>query len=407
MYTRSGTALAPMTKRALVGLAAVSIIPIALSLVMAAREVNSEVSASPGVPKFQVDLSWPAKLPNGWIMGVPSWVAVDRRDHVWVLHRPRALPADQQRRAAPPVLEFDPEGKVVRGWGGPTDRYDWPDIEHGVFVDYQDHVWIGGINPIAGAEGSQRSDDMLLEFTMTGQFVRQIGGRDTSAGNRDAKNLKRPADVFVYPRTGEVFVADGYGNTRVLVLDARTGAFKRMWGAFGNVPVDAPPLAPGARRPFPPLVTEGPGPDQFDVVHALTVSNDGLVYVADRQHRRIQVFTVEGRYVAQTFINRTSPNPRTGGGLAFSPDPDQRFMYVADFDNGQVVIVDRRTLDRVGAFGNRSSKPGDFQSLHNLATDSQGNLYTAEVAPGARVQKFLVRPAPSAGTVRAPKGDPR
>jgi sugar lactone lactonase YvrE len=166
-----------------------------------------------------------------------------------------------------------------------------------------------------------------------------------------------------------------------------------MWGAFGNVPLDAPPVPPGARRPFPPLETEGPGPDQFDVVHALAVSNDGLVYVADRQHRRIQVFTLDGRYVTQTFINRKGPNPRTGSGLAFSPDPGQRLMYVADFDNGQVVIVDRRSLAVVGSFGSRSDKPGDFQSLHNIAADSKGNLYTAEVAPGARVQKFVLKSA--------------
>jgi DNA-binding beta-propeller fold protein YncE len=387
-----------MNARVLVGLAAAAV---GLSLVVAARAGGPGPVAAAAVPQFQVDRSWPAKLPNGWVMGVPSWVAVDRHDHVWVLHRPRTVPADQQARAAPPVLEFDAQGKVLRAWGGPADRYDWPDIEHGIFVDYRDHVWIGGINPIAGAEGSQRSDDMLLEFTAKGQFVRQIGGRDTSGGNRDTKNLKRPADVFVSRKTGEVFVADGYGNTRVLVLDLRTGAFKRMWGAFGNVPLDAPPVPPGARRPFPPLQTEGPGPDQFDVVHALTVSNDGLVYVADRQHRRIQVFTLDGRYVTQAFINRKGPSPRTGSGLAFSPDAGQRFMYVADFDNGQVVIVDRRTLAVLGTFGSRSGQPGDFQSLHNLAADSKGNLYTAEVAPGARVQKFQLAATSSHKTVPA------
>ncbi len=358
-------------------------------VVTLAQGRGSTLQAPRGVPTFEVDPSWPAKLPSGWVMGVPSWVAVDRHDHVWVLHRPRTLPPQERSKAAPPVLELDTRGKVVRAWGGPSDRYDWPDIEHGIFVDHHDHVWIGGINPIAGAEGSQRSDDMLLEFTRTGELIRQIGGRDTSGGNRDTKNLKRPADVFVHPTTGDLFVADGYGNTRVLVLDARTGAFRRMWGAFGNVPVDAPALPPGARRPVPPLLTEGPGPDQFDVVHALTVSKDGLVYVADRQHRRIQVFTLDGRYLTQTFINRNSPYPRTGGGLAFSRDAAQRFMYVSDFDNGQVVIVERRTLETVGRFGNRGARPGDFQSLHNLATDSKGNLYTAEVAPGARIQKFL------------------
>jgi DNA-binding beta-propeller fold protein YncE len=382
--------MTPRRREAQAGLVA-AIVSVGLSFVAAAQAGGA---ASPAVPRFHVDRSWPATLPHGWVMGVPSWVAVDRRDHVWVLHRPRTVPAERRHLAAPPVLELDAEGKVVRGWGGPNARYDWPDIEHGIFVDYRDHVWIGGINPIAGAEGSQRSDDMLLEFTRTGEFVRQIGGRDRSGGNRDTKNLKRPADVFVYRPTGEVFVADGYGNTRVLVLDARTGAFKRMWGAFGNVPMDAPPLPPGARRPFPPLETEGPGPDQFDVVHALTVSNDGLVYVADRQHRRIQVFTVDGRYVKQGFVNRSGAHVRTGSGLAFSPDPDQRFMYVADFDHGQVVILDRQTLDQVGAFGTRGAGPGDFQSLHNLAADSKGNLYTAEVAPGARIQKFRLEQSP-------------
>jgi DNA-binding beta-propeller fold protein YncE len=365
---------------------------VTLSLSISAQGVTSSASKREGgVPTFQVDASWPPKLPNNWVMGVPSWVAVDGRDHVWVLHRPRTVSTEDTGRAAPAVLEFDDAGRFVQAWGGPSDRYDWPDIEHGIFVDYRDRVWITGINPIAGAEGSRRWDDMLLTFTRTGKLVRQVGGRDKSGGNEDTNNLRRPADVFVYPTTHEAFIADGYGNRRVLVLDADTGAFKRMWGAFGNRPVDAPPLPPGVQRPVPPLLTEGPGPDQFDVVHALILSNDGLVYVADRQNRRIQVFTPEGRFLTQVFINRAGPNPRTGSGLAFSPDRQQQFMYVADFDNGQVVIVNRRTLGVVGSFGRRGSGPGEFQSLHNIAADSKGNLYTAEVAPGRRVQKLRFR----------------
>jgi len=366
---------------------------LAVAAAVAAQGPQSE-AAPIAAPTFEVDASWPRPLPNGWVMGVPSWVAVDRRDHVWVLHRPRTVPPGDLSRAAPPVLELDTHGTLVQAWGGPSDRYDWPDIEHGIFVDHRDHVWIGGINPIAGAPGSQRSDDMLLEFTRTGQLVRQIGGRDRSGGNADTRNLKRPADVFVHPKSGELFVADGYGNTRVLVLEAKTGRFKRMWGAFGRVPLDAPPLGPGERRPFPPLTTEGPGPDQFDVVHALSVSRDGLVYVADRQHRRIQVFTLDGRYQTQVFINRHTTAARTGGGFAFSPDADQRLLYVADFDNGQIVMLDRRLLRVVGTFGSRGARPGEFQSLHNLASDSTGTLYTAEVAPGARLQKLRVSRRP-------------
>jgi DNA-binding beta-propeller fold protein YncE len=371
-------------------MAAVGVIAVQVATAQSARVKDAPLIA----PAFEVDTTWPPTLPNGWVMGVPSWVAVDRRDHVWVLHRPRTLPPADLSKAAPPVLELDQQGTLVQAWGGPSDRYDWPDIEHGIFVDHRDHVWIGGINPIGGAPGSQRSDDMLLEFTRTGQLVRQIGGRDRSRGNRDTENLKRPADVFVDPATGEAFVADGYGNTRVLVLDARTGAFKRMWGAFGNVPLDAPPLQPGGRRPFPPLTTEGPGPDQFDVVHALSVSRDGRVYVADRQHRRIQVFTRDGRYLTQVFVNRHTAAARTGGGFAFSPDRAQRILYVADFDNGQIVMLDRASLQVLGTFGSRGARPGEFQSLHNLASDSKGNLYTAEVAPGARIQKLrLLRAA--------------
>ena len=202
---------------------------------------------SAAVPKFQADPNWP-KLPNNWVLGEVSSVAVDRRDHVWVLQRPRTVPAEQRERAAPAVLEFDAAGNFVKTLGGPSDAYEWPDNEHGIFVDYKDQVWIGGNNPSVGST-TPRSDDMLLTFTIAGKFVSQIGGRDKSGGNKDTKNLKRAADFFVYPKTNEIFVADGYGNRRVIVMAADTGAFKRMWGAFGNTPLDPPPAPP---PPAPP-----------------------------------------------------------------------------------------------------------------------------------------------------------
>jgi DNA-binding beta-propeller fold protein YncE len=258
---------------------------------------------------------------------------------------------------------------------------------------------------------------MLLKFTNRGKFVMQIGRRDQSTGNNDTKNLYSPTDVFAYSKTNEVFVSDGYINRRVIVFDADTGAFKRMWGAFGNMPADSPNQLknartpnpnPGAREPDTPAAAAGrgsqrpaetgPGPDQFNTVHAVEVSNDGLVYVADRSNRRVQVFTIDGKYVAQAFINRGGPG-NSACGMALSPDPEQRFLYVADFGGASIVVMDRRTLEVLYQFGDGSGTTGNFvlRGPHHIAVDSKGNLYTAEVHPGNRVQKFVFKglgPAP-------------
>ena len=334
------------------------------------------VAEEGGVPTFAVDPSWPT-LPNDWVLGQVSSVTEDGRDHVWVLHRPRTVEDEQQANAAPPVLEFDDAGTFIRAWGGPEAGYEWPANEHGIHVDYQGHVWIGGNS------GQPESDDMLLKFTTQGELLMQIGHRSQSTGNTDTENVRRPAEVFVYQDTNEVFVADGYGNRRVIVLDADTGAFKRMWGAFGNEAVDSPPETDAA----PP--DDGLGPQQFATVHGIEVSNDGLVYVADRNNSRIQVFTVDGAYTTQVFINRNADSASTAAGLAFSPDPQQQFIYVADQGNSRIHVVDRATLKVVDSFGRNGEQPGDFQALHHIASDSNGNLYTAEAQRGRRVQKFV------------------
>jgi DNA-binding beta-propeller fold protein YncE len=353
------------------------------------------------LPRFEVDLSWqwPPRLPNNWVVGVVTWVDVDRHDHVWVLHRPRQVPDENKDRAAPPVLEFDAAGRFVQAWGGPGAGYDWGDMEHSLSVDHQDNVWLTFHNPLERSWSApvDRTDDMILKFTSKGKFLRQFGGRDRHAlaagANTDTTSVHLATEAAVYPKTNEVFVADGYGNRRVLVLDAHTLAYKRMWGAFGRQP--PPTLGRGADSDVSLASTSDPkGPEHFNSVHAVKLSRDGLVYVGDRSYRRIQAFTVEGTYVGQVFVNPTGKGFRTASGLAFSSDPQQQFIYVADYENGQLHFVDRKTLKQVGSFGSMGVKRGEFLGLHTIAVDSKGNVWTAETQPkpvGSRVQRLVFR----------------
>jgi DNA-binding beta-propeller fold protein YncE len=377
------------------------------SLSIAFAQNNATVSE---VPQFAVDPSWP-KIPNNWVLGLVSGVNVDAQDHIWVLHRPRTVKAEQHNLAAPPVLEFDAQGDFIQGWGGPGEGYEWPGTEHGISIDHKGFVWIGGSGTGRGAEPG---DDEILKFTARGKFVMQIGRRGQSKGNTDSKNVHGAADVTVYPPTNEVFVADGYGNRRVIVFDADTGAFKRMWSAFGNVPTDPSPSEKAAAGVQD---DEGPGAPQFNLVHAARISNDGLVYVSDRMNKRVQVFTPAGHYITQVFLSRGKmplsslpgiafgkPIRELADGLvrdgmsasrtAFSPDPAQKYLYVIDRIKQQIVILDRRTLTILGSFGDGpGSAPGQFYILHDIAVDSNGNVYTAEVNEigNRRAQKFVFK----------------
>ncbi len=353
------------------------------SIEMTIASAQARPPATPTVPKFRVDPAWP-KIPNNWQLGQVASVSIDAGDNVWVLQRPGTLSAEEKPRAAPPLLEFDAAGNFLQAWGGPGQGYDWPNSEHGVYVDPKGFIWIGG---------NGDKDNQILKFTKAGKFVMQIGRAGQSKGNADTENLNQPADTFVFARTNELFVADGYGNRRVIVFDADTGKFKRMWGAFGNVPTDTPP------NPANPDA-DPQGASQFvQPVHAARVSNDGLVYVSDRGGKRVQVFTIDGKYVSQVFIGRECKAPDCGNGTtaastAFSPDSEQRFLYVGNRSQAKVMVFERKTLQLLDSFGQWGSAPGDFGTLHHMAADSKGNLYVTEVTPlkpeNRRIQKFML-----------------
>jgi hypothetical protein len=340
---------------------------------------------SAGVPTFQVDPFWPKPLPNNFILGELGGVYVDSQDHVWIISRPKTLTDDQKGASltpptseccipAPPVIEFDAAGNYLQGWGGPGAGYEWPDNPHGIFVDYKGNVWMGG--------NTTGKDDQILKFTNNGKFLLQIGHAGKSRGSNDTENLNRPTQMVVYPKTNEVFVSDGYQNRRVIVFDADTGAYKRHWGAYGNRPDDAAPRT----RFF-----DGPASQQFNLVHGVSISNDNLVYVSDRLNNRIQVFTLDGKFIKEAFIARHTLDSRgTAFGLVFSPDKEQKFIYVPDGSNDKVRILDRSTLQVLASFGRAGEYAGQWHWLHSLGIDSQGNLYTGE-SRGNRVQKFVFK----------------
>ncbi len=334
------------------------------------------------LPKFQVDASWPKTLPNNWIMGQAAGVAVDAQDHIWVIQRPRTLTDDEKAATfnpprtkccvpAPPVLEFDSDGNLLRSWGGPGQGYDWFENEHGINIDYKGFVWVGG---------NGNNDGHVLKFTQDGKFVLQIGKPGPQTGSADITRLGRPADTEVDPATNEVFVADGYGNHRVIVFDADTGAYKRHWGAYGKPPNDAKQ---------PPYNPAGSAPEQFaNPVHCVKIAKDGLVYICDRTNDRVQVFRKDGTFVKEFFVAKQTLQQGSVWDLDFWPDAKQTFLMNADGANNEVRTLVRETGEVVGAFGRNGRNAGEFHWIHNLAVDSKGNIYTTEVDTGKRAQKF-------------------
>jgi DNA-binding beta-propeller fold protein YncE len=339
-------------------------------------------AAQEPVPQFQVDAFWPKPLPNKWILGQVSGIATDRFDRIWVVHRPRSLSPRERAAeanppegkccvAAPPVLVFDPSGNYLFSWGGPGAGYEWPESEHGIFVDATDHVWLAG---------NGKTDGQLLKFTMDGKFVLQIGKSGSGNDSNSTERLGSPADVAVDVAAKEVFAADGYANRRVVVFDSETGAYKRHWGAYGKVPSD---------EKTPPYDPAGSAHWEFaNPVHCIRLGADDLLYVCDRTYNRLQIFRKDGTFVSEHIFERATRGNGSVYDLVFSPDKEQRHLYMADGMNGEVRIIERSSKNVVGRFGRVGRQAGEFTALHNIAVDRQGNIYTSEVQTGQRIQKF-------------------
>ena len=398
----------------------VSLVTLVIVLTAAQFMLQTKTSAQgTQIGMYEVDRAWPKPLPNNWVLGSTIGLDVDSHDHIWIVHRgkatidpklgsmmayappaPRgggaraggaAAPAGRDAAAgetaasgakaiselccmeAPPVLEFDMDGNVIGHWGGPGAGYEWPPSMHGVTVDGKDNVWLAG-----------NGGNTVLKFSNDGKFLLQVGKNGASKGNADTANFSNPAEVSVDDAANEVYVADGYGNRRVIVIDATTGKFKRMWGAYGKPPVDMKNV------PYDPAKTMADY-NYFQVVHCATLANDGQVYVCDRNHNRIQIFKKDGTYVKETQIARRTTGDGVTFDIAFSKDKAQRLMYVADGANHRIWQLLREPLTVENHIGNGGRYPGQFYAIHNVSLDSKGNIYTTETYTGARVQKFTYK----------------
>jgi DNA-binding beta-propeller fold protein YncE len=347
------------------------------ALVMAPAASNAE---SPG---FKVEASWPKPLPNNWILGQVGGMTIDAQDNVWVFQRPRSLTDDEKGASltpprskccvpAPSVLVFNPAGDLVKSWSGPGDNrgYDWPLVEHGIMVDNKGFVWL---------TGSGKDDGMVLKFTVDGKFVKQLGKRGPLTSSTDLSQFGQAAALELDAQANEIYVADGYGNHRVAVLDADTGAIKRIWGAYGKPPTDEK------------TADFNPDSPQFaNPVHCVTLAKNGLVYVCDRRNNRVQVFHKDGSFVRQYVFDAKTLGSGSSWGVAFSPlDKEQNYFAVLDGTNNEIKTVRVSDGAVVGTSGRPGREAGEFHWVHTGAFDSKGNFYTGEVDTGKRIQKWV------------------
>jgi DNA-binding beta-propeller fold protein YncE len=428
-------------------------------------------SGTGSTPDFFSDPAWPAPLPHSWLLGQIGGLYVDRHDHIWVYNRPRTMNNDEAGlepalagvtdakgqpinglgfvrahgfgadccRAAPSVLEFDAAGKLLQAWGGPADpgfmanrckAQDgciWPNSEHGIYVDSHDNVWIAG-NAAAPAPGAAApvtpwttnkagGDGFILKFDVNGNFKMRIGGtpqgpdsNDKASGINGTPTLYQPADMVVDARTNRLYVADGYGNRRILIVDADTGKYIGHFGAYGTNPVDD--AGAGAQGTWSDDAPKGHTRPAFfrSPVHCVKIADDGKIYVCDRGNDRIQVFDsrdpslgkpcsnpdgAAGKcgFLAERWISGNTYTlpvlPGTAVSMNFSPDKAQSCLYIGDNTNQTIYILNRINLQQLGRLGRAGRMTGDFHWLHQVSLDSNGNIYTAEVDTGKRIQKFV------------------
>jgi DNA-binding beta-propeller fold protein YncE len=350
------------------------------------QSAEAQAKGAVQAPRFEVDPMWPKPVPNHWVFGNIIGVGVDKNDHVYIIHRgagslePKEIyaaanpPQSECCVPAPPVLEFDAEGNLVKAWGGPGQGFEWPESNHGITPDTKGNLFIGG---------NGGNDGHILKFTREGKFIKQFGFAYASAGSNDMWAFNKVAKISLDEAANEAYVADGYGNHRVAVIDMDTGKIKRYWGAYGNKPDDT---NLGNYNPDAPLAQQFRNP-----VHCAEPANDGNVYVCDRVNDRIQVFTKDGKFVKETQVNKTTRGDGSTWDIAFSKDAQQKYFYLADGANEKIHVFDRVSLTELTSFGDGGRQPGQFYAVHSIATDSKGNLYTTETYRGQRLQKFVYK----------------
>lgn len=315
------------------------------------------------VPRFVVDPFWPKPAPERWVTEEVGGLCIDSKDHVFTTNRGNLLPIEKQIRTivSPPIVEYAPDGRVVNSWGS---REVLPENLHGCAFDRDDNVWVIGSGDGIAQKWTHDGSRMLLQIGKRGVCDTSSGACSGDGLNRSTTSLSRPAGIAVDATTGDVYVADGYGNHRVVVFD-RNGTFKRQWG------------------------TAGAAPGQLSLPHCV-VLNQGLVYVCDRSNDRIQVFDPSGTLKDVIPVTPGTGESHIGSacGMAFSPDG--RYLYADDIGNSVLWIIDRATKAMVGGFGRPGHGTGELNSFHSMAVDSKGNIYTGEVT-GRRIQKFVPR----------------
>jgi hypothetical protein len=385
-----------MTRLQRVRAAVIALTIVGLFVTQRMLDASASHAAAVMAPSFEVDPMWPKPLPNHWILGNVIGVGVDDRDHVFIVHRADTFDSTTEIAAvttpkladccvpAPPVLEFDPAGNLVAAWGGPKAGapYVWPSSNHGISIDNKGNVWIGG-NGTGIPSIGQGPDSHILKFTHDGKFLQQIGVPGQPVNSRDTTHFGRVAKISFDVPANEAFISDGYGNHRVAVLDMTTGRMKRFWGAYGNVPSDSN---------FGPYNPSAAPISQFrNPVHCAEPSRDGLVYVCDRVNDRLQVFRKNGEFVKEVRYFPKTLGDGSVWDIAFSKDPAQKYIFMADGKNERVYVIDRQSLEILTMFGDGGRQPGEFFAVHSIATDSKNNIYTAETYDGKRIQKFIYK----------------